>query len=216
MRRLGILVFLLPAAACSTYSLPNALGDQCELNSDCDAPLICRFGYCRVECASARDCAAGLDCLYDNMQRGACQLIDEKTCTRNSECPEGLVCTMGECTNPCGCGIGVVPCRDCPPGAACVANDEGGTACFDSADDVCVYDSDCEATAMSFICAPDERCRVECRSDADCRNGEACRPATFEEGDAGMVTGDLCIFVGTGTPDGGASDASIPDGGRTD
>lgn len=59
-RRLGmraLVCSMLGACAISSYGLSQ--GSECELTSDCDAPLVCRIGRCRRECATSRDCAAG-------------------------------------------------------------------------------------------------------------------------------------------------------------
>jgi hypothetical protein len=188
---LSISVLAALSAGCDSYVLPSALGDQCELNSDCDAPLVCRLGYCRRECSTSRDCAVGLDCIWDDQRHGACQLTTETACVRNSDCPSGLVCTMGECTNVCGCPPGE-PCRDCPPGASCVTNPDSTRSCFDPAMRTCVWDSDCPATEDSFVCAFDQRCRVECTTDADCRFGARCTLMRFEE-PGGCVLGRFCV-----------------------
>jgi len=199
---LSIASLALLLSACQTYTFPGAIGDQCDLNSDCDAPLVCKFGYCRVECDSARDCAAGFDCLFDNEQRGACQLEVDLGCSLNSDCADVLVCTMGECTNPCECEPDEVPCPDCAPGAACVMADDGSTACLDVSVDNCVYDSDCppgpdDPPDVRFeICAPDLRCRPACASNADCRNGETCTTDfRFAREDGSEIEGPLCIFT---------------------
>jgi hypothetical protein len=196
-------------SACSSVTLPGALGDQCALNSDCDAPLVCGLGFCRVECASARDCPGRHDCVYDNEQRGFCQLLEELSCTRNSDCPGALVCTRGECTNVCNCTDPTTACEDCPPGAACIDVPDG-KACFDSSTQVCIYNSDCRPDGGSgaLVCAPDRRCRDECRSDLDCRNGESCEPVTYPEG-ATTFTGLICEFGGTAA----RPDAGLLDGG---
>jgi len=190
----------LASLGCQAYTLPGAIGEQCDLNSDCDAPLICRFGYCRIECDSARDCAAGFDCIFDNEQRGGCQLEIDLGCSVNSDCADVLVCTMGECTNRCGCDATEVPCPDCAPGAACVTADDGTPACLDPSVDSCVYDSDCpplpgEMPEPFQICAPDLRCRSACTSRSDCRNGEQCVTVDFVREDGEAISGPLCIFM---------------------
>jgi hypothetical protein len=186
--------------ACSPLALPGAIGEQCELNSDCDAPLVCRFGYCRVECDSARDCAVGFDCIFDNEERGACQLEADLGCALNSDCAMPLVCTMGECTNRCNCPDPEMPCPDCAPGAACVTADDGSTACLDTSTTGCVYDSDCPTGPPFEVCAQDGRCRVACDPEGDdCRNGERCLEMTFD--DMGVrITGYLCLFMGSDPP----------------
>ena len=207
------------ASGCESSSLRRVRGEQCELNSDCDPPLVCRIGYCRVECASARDCSAGLDCVIDipndpsAPRYGACQLEAETSCVRDSDCPAALVCTMGECTNECGCPLDE-PCRDCAPGATCVERDDGSRACLDTSTQACVYDSDCDATPDSFVCAGDGRCRIECRldHDEDCRNGERCQAFVIRE-PVGEATGNFCVFLGAGSSVDGGTDASVDAGG---
>lgn len=194
MRQLLLLLaFSLSACVPSPYGL--ALGEECELNSDCDAPLVCRIGFCRVECTTSRDCAAGLDCVEDNEGLGGCQLPPETGCTNDSDCPAPLVCTMGECNNPCGSCTSPGPCRDCPPGSECVRDGDGQLGCFDPSTRGCVYSSECRADGSEFVCAYDGRCRIECRSDCDCRFGDVCREAEFQEDDVdgGIARGFLCV-----------------------
>ena len=203
-----------PACLPSPYGL--SLGSECDLNSDCDSPLVCRIGYCRVECSTSRDCGAGLDCVQGNDQLGACQLPIEKHCTNDSNCPSPLVCTMGQCSNACGSCTAPGPCRDCPPGADCVLDTDGALGCFDPSTRSCVYSSECGQMPTEF-CAFDGRCRAECRSDCDCRYGEVCRSMSFEENST-TITGQICRAP-TGTeraacaPDGSVGpDAGAPDG----
>lgn len=212
---LALVFFLAVGCTPSPYGLSQ--GEQCELNSDCDAPLVCRIGYCRRECSTSRDCAAGLDCVEDNSGLGACQLPRETSCVRDSDCPESLVCTMGECTNECGCPDGV-PCVDCPPGATCIGRPDGTRACLDPSTRTCVWNSDCAATDNEFVCAFDQRCRIECRIGAeDCRFGDRCVTLTFDEGDAGVAMGNFCVPqpAATGT-DAGTADAASSDAGTAD
>lgn len=142
-------------------------GAQCDLNSDCDAPLVCRLELCRVECATTRDCAAGLQCVLDADGFGACQLPEETRCSRASDCPDPLVCANRRCVNMC------VMDRDCPPGAHCI---EGG--CIDEAIEACVRDSDCSPSPEGEprVCGTDLRCRPGCETDRECRLGTACAP----------------------------------------
>lgn len=211
---------LLSGCLPSPYGL--SLGSECELNSECDAPLVCRIGYCRNECSTSRDCGAGLDCLQDNMGLGACQLPIETMCTNDSNCPEPLVCTMGECTNACGSCTAPGPCRDCPAGADCALDTDGELGCFDPSTRTCIYSSECGTSGGEFVCATDGRCRLECVSDCDCRNGEACREREFmgEDVDGGTVRGFICVtprvseLPSTCLPDAGVTgaDASVSTG----
>ena len=158
---------------CESLSLPTPLGGQCELTSQCDAPLVCRLEYCRKECATSRDCGAGLNCVLDNAGLGACQLPEERRCDRDSDCPSFLVCRMSQCTNECAC-MADQPCPDCPPGAECLAQPEGGNACIDSSI-ACTYASRCPD---GLVCV-EGRCRPECRSGLDCLDDETCVTRTF-------------------------------------
>jgi alpha-tubulin suppressor-like RCC1 family protein len=143
-------------------------GDECELNTECQAPLVCRLEHCRVECRTQRDCAPGLECVRDEQGLGACQLPTETECELTSDCAAGLVCRFGRCTNECNDD------RDCPPGSDCVEEPGVGTGCRDQSMDECELASDCEARNPLYICAVDHRCRAECREDWDCRDGMTC------------------------------------------
>ena len=178
-------------------------GDECELNTQCAATLVCRLGRCRVECRAQRDCPVTLECVRDADGFGACQLPDEASCSLTSECPQPLVCRFTRCTNPCESDI------DCPPGSRCVADDDGDLGCRDQAGRECTLNSECRD--MDLICAPDGHCREPCQSDRDCRDGTVCDIAR---------TPTACVFPedrtdagtdGGGDPDGGA-DAGV-DGG---
>lgn len=150
--------------ACSTR--PDFTpGDECELNTECASPLVCRLGRCRIECRAPRDCTAGLECVRDEHGLGACQLPQETECTLTSDCPDFLVCRFGRCTNACEVD------RDCPPGARCLSDPSGEMGCRDQADTECERNSHCPPP---YICAVDERCREECRRDRDCRDGNVC------------------------------------------
>lgn len=146
-----------------------APGDECELNSNCLHPLVCRLGRCRLECRGQRDCPAGLECVRDERGLGACQLLDETGCTLSSDCPRHLVCHFGRCTNECEAD------RDCPPGARCLTDPAGGRGCRDGATMECALNSDC-APGSGLICAADGRCREACREDWDCSDERRCVP----------------------------------------
>jgi hypothetical protein len=105
-----------------------------------------------------------------------------------------------------------------------VADADGALGCFDPSSRNCVYSSEC-GTEGEFVCAFDGRCRLECTSDCDCRNGEVCRERTFVEvvddmnmPTMTMVSGNLCVDptleTGSSTclPDSGLRllDAGVP------
>ncbi|HJL20402.1 MAG TPA: Dickkopf N-terminal cysteine-rich domain-containing protein [Sandaracinaceae bacterium LLY-WYZ-13_1] len=198
MRR-GTLILIgwtMLATGCEVGALPSPIGTQCDLNSDCDAPLVCRWGRCRRECAVDRDCALGFDCLVEEDGLGGCQVEAEVGgCERNSDCESGLLCVMGECTTECGCPENE-PCRDCG-GRVCVR--VGGVAsCFNASEKPCVYNSDC-GPDQGFSCLGG-RCGTECEDDLDCAaDGRVCATRVFEE-PGGAVVGRRCEVPGTFPP----------------
>jgi len=168
-------------------------GDECELNTDCTTPFVCRLGRCRNECRAQRDCGAGLECVRDELGLGACQLPEETDCELTSDCPQGFVCHFRRCTNEC------VTDRDCPPGAHC-RSDDGVLGCRDESTMECELNSDCGG---DLICGVDERCRVPCRTDWDCSDGRSCLtrgPMTvcgWPDADAGIAP-DASTDAGSG------------------
>lgn len=171
-------------------------GAECDLNTECAAPLVCRLGHCRVECRSQRDCAPDLECVRDERGLGACQLPKETDCTLSSECEDFLLCHYGRCTNACASD------RDCPPGSHCTEEPGGGRGCRDESTVECELNSDCDVVMglRGYICANDGRCRVACRTDWDCSDGREC------------LLGESPPVCGWREPDAGPADASM-DGG---
>lgn len=58
-------LILLLGASCSDSQQPsNQTGTrECSYNSDCQAPLICLYGQCMVQCKAQVDCPANHDCI---------------------------------------------------------------------------------------------------------------------------------------------------------
>ncbi len=162
------------------------IGGSCELNSECDSPLVCRLGQCGQECRSSRDCPAGLGCVRDN-GLGVCFA---QSCVLTSDCPDGLTCSNQQCTNVCERD------RDCPPGARCVEDQDGTKGCFDMSESSCARNSDCPSP---LICARDKRCRDQCQTDRDCRDGRVC--------DTG-ASPRVCVEPGS-NPDGGVNQGPV-------
>ncbi len=193
----------LAAAACARPDFEP--GGECELNTECAASLVCRLGRCRVECRAQRDCPLGLDCVRDPDGLGACQLPSEASCTLASDCADPfLVCRHGRCTNACETN------RDCPPGARCEADESGMRGCRDAYEDECMLNSHCDAVDARLICAPDHRCREQCHTDRDCRDGTVCLDTMSP-----TVCGPPEMRPDAGF-DGGALDAGALDAGGTD
>ena len=112
-------------AGCSS-SVASKPGEAkgCTLNSDCATPLVCSFGLCHVACNTSADCGRSESCVSDQGM-GVCQLAQEATCTRNSDCPGTLTCAVdGQCRAQCSAP------KDCLKGQLCA---EGGV-CADTSD----------------------------------------------------------------------------------
>ena len=168
------------AGGCTTEKLGT--GARCERNSECAAPLVCRLDRCRRECNTTRDCPAGLACVLDGQGIGACQVSADKSCARQSDCPDPLVCRFTQCTNACNTDV------DCPAGSFCMT-DPSGNACIDPSGKPCVHHEECSAAGQT--CALDGRCRDECVNHRDCRFGSFCcdndRACHETEAECGMV-----------------------------
>jgi hypothetical protein len=169
---LGGLVWL---GACSRPTF--AVGEGCEINSDCASPLVCVIGHCRRQCVDSRDCGAGLRCLVapDSALGGGCQLERERDCALTSECTPGLVCQNGTCTTRC------VTDRDCAAGAWC-DDMTGVLACVEPPPELCVYASDCP---VPLVCGRDQLCHEECHGDRDCPFPRHCVASLCELVDGG-------------------------------
>jgi hypothetical protein len=166
-----------------------AVGDGCLINTDCNAPLICAFRRCHVECGDNRDCATGQRCVQGDRPYRICQLDDERACAYNSECSGLQVCAVdGQCRDQCEAD------RDCVPEQVCST----GT-CADPAElidgklpPVAGPQTTGQPCAYTSECPPDLVCRGglcnhECLGDADC-DGFPCNEARrCERPDAGTV-----------------------------
>lgn len=173
------------------------LDETCVHTSDCNAPLVCKGGFCIVECISDRDCAAGLACSAE----GVCRLpggdagVDATTdgattdappgfdapCTYSSECKGSLVCRAGRCAYEC------LATADCAKGFFCYGNvclaspPDGGTvdASTDAATDAeggapCTSNDDCDDKNW---CNGVERCLLgKCAPSAEgpCDSHSSC------------------------------------------
>lgn len=178
-----VLAMLLATTACTTACSSDPplrlSGESCELNSDCSTPYVCRLSKCRMECATSRDCSAGLNCLLDENHLGACQLPVETHCVLASDCAAGLVCNNASCTNVCETDV------DCAAGAQCKTEAPNtAAACVDTATVSCITNSDCADSRMpDLACARDGQCRAECVIRESCGDNRGCRNTDcfFEE-----------------------------------
>lgn len=101
---LSLPIALCLAIGCS--SSPPRLTQICSINSDCNAPLVCAFTHCHVQCTESRDCPAGQRCVPVGSGNDVCQQSTEATCTADDG---GGACVVGEtcgndlqCRAPCG------------------------------------------------------------------------------------------------------------------
>ena len=174
LRRLLALVVSL-AALTSCERATFAVGEGCEINSDCASPLVCVIGHCRRQCVDSRDCGAGLRCLVapESAVGGGCQLENERECALASECTTGLICQNGTCTTRC------VTSRDCVSGAMCTP----ALGCYEELTELCIYTSDC---MEPLVCGRDQLCHIECLGDRDCMAPRRCVASICQLVDGGM------------------------------
>ena len=92
----GALLFPAPVASA------RGISDQCDVNSECADPLVCRYGRCREECKQDRDCPVGLDLMCTKVpgrggRFGKCVPKPSSTpCVKNADCNSNS-CQAGRC-----------------------------------------------------------------------------------------------------------------------
>jgi hypothetical protein len=84
------------------------------------------------------------------------------SCLLNADCPNPLACAFGRCRPYC------LEAGDCPAGQRCVRT-PGADVCLLPAEDHCARNADCPS---GLVCAPDLRCRSQCKQTSDCHRGE--------------------------------------------
>src|SRR5258705_11673579 len=78
------------------------LAQGCLINSDCNDPLVCAFRKCHNACTDTRDCSIPLRCVASDRPFHVCQLVEERLCRYNSDCPEKQVCASdAQCRDEC-------------------------------------------------------------------------------------------------------------------
>jgi len=133
-------------AACSSSHEKLDLGGTCILNSDCNEPLLCKFGACHKACVRSVDCESGGRCVtVDGV--AVCQTQAESACSANGTCSGGLVCRTVDntCRTPCS------PTNDtsCVAGQTC-----NGTVCLENRE-VANPGSDAAVSTVDGAIAPD-------------------------------------------------------------
>jgi hypothetical protein len=122
-------VAALSGGSCSSSKAQAVVGlaQGCSLNSDCDDPLICVFGYCHQACTQTRDCPPGEQCVASGNFE-VCTLPTE-TCVDGGACPTGLTCGADKachdaCTTSQDC---LVAGQYCSGGSCLDPATDGGT-----------------------------------------------------------------------------------------
>ena len=174
---------ILALSSCHGGELKRATGAQCVDDTDCQSPLVCRFGRCRSECTVDRDCPAGSVCVAvpDGDGYRVCTVAAEESCP-DVACPDGLWCGPdGTCregcdeSHPCDdgriCVEGV--CMETPmaDGDADGDGDVESDAEFDGDNDDADID-ECIATGPEICCDGldndcDSATADECDGDSD-------------------------------------------------
>jgi hypothetical protein len=110
---------------------PPVLATGCQLDSDCNANLICVYGRCHVACVESRDCSAGAMCIPP----GVCELPAEEKCSETLPCVVGLTCAGDQCLAACYPGVPAGQPGGCLQGQTCTAVQGAATAvCEDPGD----------------------------------------------------------------------------------
>lgn len=184
--RVGLLIGLAHAglaAGCSPDRAAEArlaeLSQECLVNSDCAAPLMCVFERCHVECVTTKDCDGTQRCVGALEPERVCQLEQESTCKTSADCAGGFVCSQdGACRDVCASDAECVGEQSCTKGvcAELAELDDNGELPRVLAQQDCRLGSDCDAGSICLqgVCSP------QCRSDRDCAAGETCADGTCQ------------------------------------
>jgi hypothetical protein len=176
---LGCLALL--GIACSSDEKAD-LAQGCLINTDCNTPLVCAFRRCHNACESTRDCPPGLRCVASDRPFHVCQLLEERACTFNSQCPVRQVCASdGQCRDQCQGDADCLQEQTCIAGS-CADNKElidGGLEVVvkdagPSTGQPCTYNSQCPAGLICRVSGGAGLCQQECLSSIDCTDGRQC------------------------------------------
>lgn len=159
------------------------LNQQCRINSDCSELLVCVFERCHEQCASSRDCDAGVRCVTTDQRRNVCQLPEEASCSGGQRCPGGELCGPdAQCRDACQSDGDCVTDQVCSAGACAESTelDERGRLPESpergAQPTPCTFDSECPGQQVCVA----GTCRVECTRDGDCPPREQCQSGACE------------------------------------
>jgi hypothetical protein len=171
------------------------LGDGCNINTDCTAPLVCAFRKCHVACTTSRDCTPGQRCMASDRPFHVCQLESERNCSYNSECPEHQACgTDHQCRDQCAADRDCLRYQVCV-GATCAEVEEvvdGGLVSEAAPTEEasagglpCNYTSECP---VPLVCRANF-CSAECLTTKDCPEGYSCSASRCVAGSGTLIGG---------------------------
>ncbi len=201
---------LVIACSSSTDASGHGIAEGCNINSDCNTPLVCAFQRCHNQCSATRDCPSTQRCIESDRPYSVCQLPEERSCVSNATCPIGQVCARdAQCRNGCSTDRDCITGQVCA-GGACAEPSELVDGGLPSAGDAgasgvpCVLNSDC---ADGLFCK-NAVCTVECRAQVDCRSDETCSAGRCVGGappldggaDAPDGFGNACVHPSDCTP----------------
>ena len=147
---------------------------ECSSDSECGEDEICESGCCvdnkcdgKAICSSNAECPTGYSCSAE----GCCEAICKngaKTCSRETDCAEGQICTGGCCE---------FPCRYCTEDANCGSGYVcEGNCCAKSECELCSSDGDCSSGEICVNeCCVKPQCEApECSNNEDCGENYVC------------------------------------------
>lgn len=117
-------------------------------------------------------------------------------CFIDSDCDATLICAFQRCHIACTTS------RDCvaiSPTARCVISSRPSNVCQLEAEQKCSYNSQCSS---GQLCAIDEQCRDQCRTDKDCVSGQKCATGSCAEPTELRADGSLAPVSDASTTDG--------------
>jgi hypothetical protein len=188
----GIGVVPYNPAFCRDTGHLRACSQHCQNDDDCTLGGSCVGGFCLATCQGASECEPGFSCdlvvTMSGQSTQACvsacffsaDFDDCHRCRDNSTCPPGFVCDLGTCLPGCTsatgcwkyqasrCDTATGRCGACQQDSDCDQFDHSvhnGTGGWSGSGD--------PSEMLDYACVAGQ-C-VQCRDDASCPDGFACR-----------------------------------------